>query len=137
MSEVGAVSLTFGMIDGNQITLTVILFSEIMVELRFPASGLTTLNYTQAFPSPPGAPTDAQRSWHSSEDIQADTVSAGGLQPHLERSWYYYLADIAVRRILQRVFDLFYRSSHHVWLRQDFRQLIWQAEELDQQLSQW
>ena len=116
---------------------TDVLFSEIMVELRFPASGLTTLNYTQSFPSPPGASGDGQKSWHSSEDRQADTISAGGLAPELERSWYYYLADIAVRRILQRVFDLFYRSSHHVWTQQDLSRLIWSAEELDQQLTQW
>ncbi|OQV11087.1 C2 domain-containing protein [Cladophialophora immunda] len=108
--------------------LTTTPISEIMVELRFPASGLTTLNYTQAFPPPPGVSREAHRSWHPSEDNQADTVSAG---------WYYYLADIAVRRILQRVFDLFYRSSHHVWLQEDFSRLIWSAEELDQQLTQW
>ncbi len=108
-----------------------------MVELRFPASGLTTLNYTQAFPSPPGAPGNQHRSWHHSEDVQAESVSAGGLEPELERSWYYYLADIAVRRILQRVFDVFYRSSHHTWSQLDFSQLVWSAEELDQQLTQW
>ena len=80
---------------------------------------------------------DEQKSWHSSEDVQADTMNAGGLAPELERSWYYYLADIAVRRILQRVFDLFYKSSHQTWSEQVLSRLIWSAEELDQQLTQW
>jgi hypothetical protein len=111
--------------------------SEIMVELRFPASGLTILNYTQAFPPPPEPSSSGQKSWHASEDKQADDANAGVLAVELERSWYYYLADIAVRRILQRVFDLFYRASHQYWLEQDISQLIWSAEELDQQLTQW
>jgi hypothetical protein len=111
--------------------------SEIMVELRFPASGLTTLNYTQSFPSPPRASVDAQAASQSPESVRTGSVDGGGLEPELERSWYYYLADIAARRILQRVCDLFYRSSHQAWLEEDISRLIWSAEELDQQLNQW
>ncbi|KIW35701.1 uncharacterized protein PV07_02385 [Cladophialophora immunda] len=112
---------------------------EIMVELRFPASGLTTLNYTQAFPLPPGIPNTSQtpRAWHVSEDLHAKTMRSGELDPEFEKAWYYYLADIAVRRILQRVFDCFYKSSHHAWLQQNISHMIWSADELDQQLTQW
>src|ERR1700761_2912837 len=108
-----------------------------MVELRFPASGLTTLNYTQSFPSPPKASpsVDTQTAWRSPESLHTASVDGGGLEPELERSWYYYLADIAARRIMQRVCDLFYRSSHQAWLEEDISRLIWSAEELDQQLN--
>lgn len=65
------------------------------------------------------------------------SVSESGLEPELERAWYYYLADIAARRILQRVCDQFYRSHHQTWLEEDTSKLMWSAEELDQQLIQW
>lgn len=113
--------------------------SEIMVELRFPASGLTTLNYTQAFPLPPGltSTSETASSWHVSDDLRANYVKPGDGEPQFQKMWYYYLADIAVRRILQRVCDCFYRSSHHAWLYQNISYMMWSAHELDQQITQW
>ena len=55
----------------------------------------------------------------------------------LEKGWFYYLADIAARRILQRVIKSFYESSELAWLDASLESIFQTAEELDRQLTEW
>lgn len=113
--------------------------SEVSVEFRFPSSGLTKLNYTSHFPSPPLA-TSAEQLYriHSRPDgsPQSPRVSSS-VQSELETGWYYYLADIAARRILQRVIQSFYETSESTWLNTPLQDLLHTSEELDRQLTEW
>ncbi|KAF2009396.1 hypothetical protein BU24DRAFT_444855 [Aaosphaeria arxii CBS 175.79] len=113
---------------------------EISVELRCPPSGLTKLNYTNSFPAPPTAA--------SNEDLyELPTLNGSATSPtaasmntlhhDFEKAWYYYLADIAARRILQRVMDVFYRQSEVSWTQIPLSELLKTATELDRQLDQW
>jgi hypothetical protein len=54
-----------------------------------------------------------------------------------ERSWFYYLADIAARRLLQRVMDVFYKTSNATWLTASPSYMKQMAEEFERQLEQW
>jgi hypothetical protein len=74
---------------------------------------------------------------NSPENIPTGFSNSSDMEPQLERAWYYYLADIAVRRILQRVFDTFYRVPHEAWLQHSISHMIRAAAELDKQLTQW
>lgn len=108
------------------------------MELRFPSSGLTRLNYTNSFPSPPTA-TPVEKLYDTPSDAGIESVSTQSplVQQETEKAWYYYLADIAARRILQRVVDTFYKKSESAWCEASLPNLVQTAEELDRQLVQW
>ncbi|RAO66686.1 uncharacterized protein BHQ10_002698 [Talaromyces amestolkiae] len=111
---------------------------EISVELRFPSSGLTGLNYTNSFPTPPVAVAVEQLyETPSVIDVESASLLSTDVQQEFEKGWYYYLADIAARRILQRVVDTFYNKYEITWSTASLPKLIQTARELERQLSQW
>jgi len=112
--------------------------SEISVELQVPSSGLTAQNYTQSFPSPPDNNDDDCSSMVASPTLMCYTSPAPFMErlPQIEASWYYYLADIAARRILQRVMDTFYTETVSSQLG-NIPNMSKAAEELSRQIEQW
>lgn len=111
---------------------------ETSIEIRFPSSGLTKLNYTSHFPAPPVA-TSTEDFFRMHNDLSGidDSMSPSISHSELEESWYYYLADIAARRILQRVIGAFYESDHPTWINIPFQSMSQTAVELDRQLAEW
>jgi hypothetical protein len=111
--------------------------SEIRNEICLPPSGLAKVNYPDVFPSPPiGSP----------PSIEASMVGTGAypsgsqrsiLTPELVRRWGYYLSDIAVRRIANRLVNAFYQDSASSWLSMPIDRMIRVAKELELQLTQW
>lgn len=63
--------------------------SEVRMELSLPGFGLHDLSYPSSFPSPP------------SDDLEQDSA----------RAWYYYLAEIALRRLANRVLYHLFRNQ--------------------------
>ncbi|KAF2448339.1 hypothetical protein P171DRAFT_353501 [Karstenula rhodostoma CBS 690.94] len=112
---------------------------EVSIEIRFPSSGLTKLNYTSAFPPPPLATKtdDWYRIYTQVEVESSQSSNSVWTQNEFEHGWYYYLADIAARRLLQRVIELFYKRSEVAWLEFPFLTLVHTVEELDRQLVEW
>lgn len=112
---------------------------EVSIEIHFPSSGLTKLNYTSAFPPPPSA-ADTEDWYRLHTDVNAESpqsIHSTWTKNEFEHGWYYYLADIAARRLLQRVIEFFYRTSESAWLELSFAHLVNTAEELDRQLGEW
>ncbi|THX77328.1 hypothetical protein D6D04_06385 [Aureobasidium pullulans] len=111
---------------------------EISVELQVPSSGLTAQNYTQSFPSSPENNDDDCSSMVASPTLMCYTSPAPFMErlPQIEASWYYYLADIAARRILQRVMDTFYTETVSSQLG-NIPKMFKAAEELSRQIEQW
>jgi hypothetical protein len=112
---------------------------EVSIEIRFPSSGLTKLNYTSAFPPPPSATNteDWSRMYTEVEVESPQSMHSAWTQNEFEHGWYYYLADIAARRLLQRVIELFYERNEVAWLEFTFSTLVHTVEELDRQLAEW
>ena len=52
-----------------------------------------------------------------------------------EESWYYYLTEVALRRIGNRIINTFFRQDHRSWL--DIKPLLSIALEFDAQVSSW
>jgi hypothetical protein len=52
-----------------------------------------------------------------------------------EESWYYYLTEIALRRIGNRIINTFFRQDRTTWL--NVRPLLRIAQEFDVQVSSW
>lgn len=74
---------------------------------------------------------------YSDFDPGTDATSPARIHSEFEEGWYYYLADIAARRILQRVISSLYHAGEFAWLNTPYQTLVHTAEELDRQLSQW
>ncbi|KAH6611694.1 hypothetical protein C7974DRAFT_407198 [Boeremia exigua] len=110
---------------------------EIRMDVCLPASGLAKVMYPDAFPSPPcGSP--VPRSESAADGTVGNTdAPASMLSPELENSWSYYLSEIAVRHITNRVINIFYQKNESSWLSMPIHQMIWLAQELESQLIQW
>ena len=135
--------------------------SEFRVELPLPQSEIAEFEHPNIFPSPPSpAATDhhgfsetSPASIPSYADF--DNVGHGNtlhqvssmsdedreLREHSKRlcneeeSWYYYLTEVALRRIGNQVINSFYRQQPQTWM--NIRPLIKMAMEFDLQVSAW
>ncbi|KFY90218.1 hypothetical protein V500_05231 [Pseudogymnoascus sp. VKM F-4518 (FW-2643)] len=102
---------------------------EIRVELPLPQSGIASIEYPHLFPSPPS---------HSrSEMLSADRGLMHDTDKDLneEKSWYYYLTEVALRRISNRILSTFYRQDHRNW--NNILPLIPIAKEFESQILVW
>lgn len=137
--------------------------SEFRVELPLPQSEIAQYDYPNLFPSPPSpaspnvigdthSPTSLHHFVQANFDdgltglIRFDTASTiaeedAELRQHAkklcneEESWYYYLTEVALRRIGNRIINTFFRQDYRSWL--DIKPLISIALEFDAQVSSW
>ncbi|KAK5697751.1 hypothetical protein LTR17_023838 [Elasticomyces elasticus] len=127
---------------------------ELRVELPLPQSELASDYHPQMFPCPRsparasvqgrgsssaivGAPDD-QSVRPSSSTHAGDYPSPRDHVARLwneEESWYYYLTEIALRRIGNRIINTFFRNNPSTWL--DVKPLLRIALEFDTQVSAW
>jgi hypothetical protein len=121
------------------------------MEIDLPASGLSTLGYPYMFPSPPtpSSPSHVQQAasqgagltpLSSNTNLQSPSSPTTGLisfQKAEEQSWFYYLSEIALRRIQNRVLHAFYRDGPHTWSRNNIFDMARSAASFEMQLEAW
>lgn len=132
---------------------------EFRVELPLPQSEISTYHHPQLFPSPPSPPSggiDARQS-PSPFSSQDSTMKVASVQENMnpspinteiltlrlhakrlcneEESWYYYLTEIALRRIGNRIINTFFGHKPESW--RDIKSLLGIALEFDTQVSAW
>ncbi|TPX11446.1 uncharacterized protein E0L32_007865 [Thyridium curvatum] len=119
---------------------------EVRTELDFPQSDLCKLNYPYLFPSPPTpsppspvqspqGPTPASIATPSTQ--ATSTMSSSSYQKVEEQSWFYYLSEIALRRIQNRVLNAFYKQDHESWARMGVERMASIASGIEDQLAIW
>jgi len=134
---------------------------EFRVELPLPQSEIASYAHPQMFPSPPspaGLDTNSEQDTGDLErtlsncstsnystigSIQSTTSDGedSELRQHAkqlcneEESWYYYLTEIALRRIGNRIINTFFSQGQAAWL--DVKPLLGIALEFDTQVSAW
>lgn len=96
------------------------LLSELKLEIDVPGPILDNVEFPHAFPLPP--------------NLNDQVLSPRHEQA--ERGWYYYLAEIAARHMLNRILRL------HTWrmeirTEKQIREMVAQADELEEQVQQW
>ncbi|KAK5677990.1 hypothetical protein LTS10_009874 [Elasticomyces elasticus] len=102
--------------------------SEIREEFDLPSSGLGNVEWPDIFPSPP---------------ISSPNFGSGSIADSSEwetvhqSSWYYYLSEVAYRRIMHRTITTLYGTSPEQWLSMGVQRLHRIAAELDAQIVQW
>lgn len=103
---------------------------ELQCEIPLPLSGLSTFDYPDPLPSPPGqvvSPSSAQ---------SAMNVFSGGIELDEERSWFYYLAEISSRRMQDRAIAILGSDGEQGWVR-NIQAHLRQARTLLDQLDLW
>ncbi|KAF2086368.1 hypothetical protein K490DRAFT_7350, partial [Saccharata proteae CBS 121410] len=108
---------------------------EIRNEIDVPSSGLDQVSYTNAFPSPPVEDPRTQPSGFGGQ--MGDSTPQEMTGPDTEQSWFYYLAEIAIRRIANRITNAFYLKDSSVWSNTSLDEMIRDSDELELQLDQW
>ncbi|KPM37345.1 hypothetical protein AK830_g9248 [Neonectria ditissima] len=123
--------------------------NELVTELPLPPSGLSSINYPHMFPSLPAdflnAPlpngfasfsngTLMDASPQSTSTTSSDPVDQALLQ---EQSWFYYLTEISLLRLSDRIIQYFYTAENASWLRTNVLDMINTADEFERQLDGW
>ncbi|KAH8694612.1 hypothetical protein BGZ61DRAFT_588540 [Ilyonectria robusta] len=122
---------------------------EIRVELSLPESTLAALQYPDLFPSPPVEETDPSPSpsttaFDPSYSDFASPSSGGSQKRHTEsmnesqqHSWYYYLTEIALRRIGNRILNALYKNGNVPGYGVPVMEMLEIAADFEKQLGQW
>ncbi|TKA78035.1 hypothetical protein B0A55_02115 [Friedmanniomyces simplex] len=132
---------------------------EFRVELPLPQSELASYHHPQMFPSPrspahsdgqdapPGRSVGVLCEDSTPSLLREPSVSSTHSRDYVnprervarlcneEESWYYYLTEIALRRIGNRIINTFFRKDPSAWL--DVKPLLRIALEFDTQVSAW
>ncbi|ATY67448.1 Fungal transcriptional regulatory [Cordyceps militaris] len=115
---------------------------EFRVELPLQQSEISLAEYPDLFPSPPSPIPDNlgdDRSTDGHTSINAEELE---LRQHAvrlcneEESWYYYLTEIALRRIGNRIVNTFFRQGRSAWI-MNLKPLLRMAKEFEAQVSSW
>lgn len=102
---------------------------EMRDEVNLPPTGLAKVDYPDIFPSPPG---DTPEPEETGRIRMTDY-----LKQDFQHSWYYYLSEIASRRIGNRIIHALHMEPPEVWLSTPSKKLHRIAQELDSQIMQW
>lgn len=118
---------------------------EFRVELPLQQSEISLGEYPDLFPSPPSPVSTDQQGASQSVSAYGENPSitdeATELRQHAvrlcneEESWYYYLTEIALRRIGNRIVNTFFRQDKSSWL--NIKPLLRMAQEFEAQVSSW
>ena len=104
---------------------------EMRDEVDLPPTGLAKVNHPDVFPSPPGGTPEPES---SSDAIHSPSLHR---QAEVEKSWYYYLSEIASRRLKNRISTVLHRGSPFSWQLASLPKLYRLAEELESQVQRW
>jgi hypothetical protein len=121
---------------------------EVREELDLPQSDLCKLGYPYLFPSPPTPSSPVQKAQDagytqtpaSTTTDSSQILSMASSSDHQnfeEQSWFYYLSEIALRRIENRVLNTFYKEDHRCWSQVNIQRMIIDAKDIEAQLAIW
>ncbi|CAG8934760.1 unnamed protein product [Penicillium salamii] len=126
---------------------------EIRVELPLPQSAIAEYEYPALFPTPPTLPDNYPNSGDDLGDgtdpgaapwslnTERSNIPPRGIYNHItnlfdeQQSWYYYLTEVALRRIGNRVLNAFYREEPSAW--SNIKPFISIAFEFESQINAW
>ncbi|KAH6892564.1 vegetative cell wall protein gp1 [Thelonectria olida] len=103
---------------------------ELRCEIPFPASGINQFGFPNMFPSPPNE-------LSSSPPTQDGMGNAPDIMNQdEERSWFYYLAEISFRRMMNRAFAVLGGKGEAGWI-QDIQENLQHCRSFNEQLDVW
>ncbi|KAF3393731.1 hypothetical protein F1880_004758 [Penicillium rolfsii] len=116
---------------------------ELRGEMDVPNSLLADHHFPDLYPSPPdiSSLTTAGQNFTSPSTVTTAPQDPGNesvdLCPLYEQSWFYYLTEISIRRISNRVLHLLYQNDASSWVDSKVPSLVKTVIEFEQQLEDW
>ena len=116
--------------------------AEFRVELPLPQSELADYEFPKLFPSPPSPP--SPNPYNPLDNTPTGEPSPHGLSVTAEQqaesvrqteSWYYYLTEVALRRIGNRIINTFFTGGRESWM--FIEPYLDIAVEFEAQVSSW
>ncbi|KAI1034769.1 hypothetical protein LB504_004602 [Fusarium proliferatum] len=102
---------------------------ELRYEIPLPPSGITQCDYPDMFPSPPTELTSPS-AYDRGDTLEDDIV------PEEEKSWFYYLAEISYRRMMNRAMAVMARSGEQGWS-DNICEAMEHCKEFNEQIDLW
>ncbi|TQV91230.1 Fungal transcriptional regulatory protein [Cordyceps javanica] len=105
-------------------------------------SEISLAEYPDMFPSPPSPIPENSNDNGATDDHSPISAEELELRQHAvrlcneEESWYYYLTEIALRRIGNRIVNTFFRQGRSAWI-MNLKPLLRMAKEFEAQVSSW
>ncbi|KPM44215.1 hypothetical protein AK830_g2353 [Neonectria ditissima] len=106
---------------------------ELRCEISLPTSGISRFGFPNLFPSPPNELSSPAANPNFSS---GSSVSKSVEPEEEERSWFYYLAEISCRRMMNRAFTALGRNGEASWI-QDFHENLKHFDALKEQMLIW
>ncbi|KAI8672282.1 Zn(2)-C6 fungal-type domain-containing protein [Fusarium sp. Ph1] len=103
---------------------------ELRLEIPLPPSGIAHCDYPDMFPSPPTELASPTAQNQALDTLQDDIV------PEEEKSWFYYLAEISYRRMMNRVLAVMARDGERGWI-DNIGDTIKQCKDFSEQIDIW
>ena len=116
---------------------------ELRAEMDVPNSLLADLPFPDSYPSTPdisGISLSSQISTnsHTVNSASPETFNKSeDLSRIYEQSWFYYLTEITIRRIFNRVLNLLYSNGTSLWVDQAVPSMVEMVVEFEQRLEDW
>ncbi|CAG9978427.1 unnamed protein product [Clonostachys byssicola] len=121
---------------------------EVRLAIALPGSSLSSLQYPDLFPSPPQSmDSHPSMSWRPLPDMtpssegspwDANSSASQRFDASLEeRSWYYYLTEIGLRRMINGLLKDLYSHENSAWLDMSILVVVQRVKDFDAELSQW
>jgi hypothetical protein len=114
-------------------------------ELPLPVSALGTIEYPHLFPNPPEVSSPATEAKLGHGESSGDSFSPAVSTPYSRRqeslasyseSWFYYLTEIALRRIGNRILNTFFKEDSSSWLNVPIPAMINVAKKFENEIKQ-
>ncbi|KAF5966216.1 oleate-activated transcription factor 1 [Fusarium bulbicola] len=102
---------------------------ELRYEIPLPPSGITQCDYPDMFPSPPTELTSPS-TYDRVDTFDDDIVTEE------EKSWFYYLAEISYRRMMNRAMAVMARSGEQGWSNNIYEAME-HCKEFNEQIDLW
>ncbi|KAF5592118.1 heterokaryon incompatibility protein [Fusarium pseudocircinatum] len=103
--------------------------SEFRYEIPLPPSGIAQCDYPDMFPSPPTELTSPS-AYDRGDNFDDDIV------PEEEKSWFYYLAEISYRRMMNRAMAVMARNGEQGWS-DNISEAMEHCKEFNEQIDLW
>lgn len=104
---------SLGILDGTSVAD---IDSELRAELQLPVSGLLDFRYPDLFPTLSFPGSSRLHSPDVDMGSEGSPASHNLLEPEEERSWLYYLAEISLRKIMNRILEIIYSKGEEAWM---------------------
>lgn len=112
---------------------------ELRAEMNLPNSSLVDVHNANIHPSPPVINADDMGPSLDDGSLlsRANARTPSTTHHQKEQTWFYYLTEITLRRIANRVLNILYPGDHTTWTEEAVLSMVNAVESFEQQLDEW